>query len=472
MNEVRLCDVTMRQNGSNADYSLSFKEKLEVAKLLDRIGVDVIELEGIHQTKVDSLRIKSAASAVKDSVLAVPVELNKESVHTVWNALKEARYPRLQVPSPVSAVQMEYLYHMKPAALVNAIQDTITECRLLTDNVEFIAEDATRSDPEFLYSVISAAVQAGAKTITVCDTAGSLLPDELADFLDALYLHVPLLSSITLGISCIDTLAMADACAIAAIKHGVREIKAAAYPLNTISLQNICRLLSVKGDAFGVNIHMQTTSLRSSLERIAWMCETGRNQTSPFDNGVRDDSQNLSLTVHDDRGVVQQAAQQLGYDLSDEDLDRVWDEFRKIAEKKETVSSRELDAVIAAVAMQVPPTYRLESYTIHTSNLVTAMAHMKLNKNGRSIDGVSLGDGPIDAAFLAIEQIVGHHFELDDFQIQAITEGREALGETVVRLRCNGALYSGRGTSTDIIGSGIAAYLNAVNKIVYEEVEA
>lgn len=139
---------------------------------------------------------------------------------------------------------------------------------------------------------------------------------------------------------------------------------------------------------------------------------------------------------------------------------------------KERVGARELDAIIASVALQVPPTYQVESYVINTGNGISAMAHLKISHHGEVSEGVSLGDGPIDAAFLAIEQITHHHYELDDFQIRAVTEGHEAMGETVVRLLSNGKLYSGRGISMDIVGSSIQAYVNALNKIAYEEAEA
>ena len=158
-------------------------------------------------------------------------------------------------------------------------------------------------------------------------------------------------------------------------------------------------------------------------------------------------------------------------DLTQEDGAKVYEAFCRIAEKKDTVGEKELDAIIAAAAMQVPPIYRLDSYVINTGNTISATAHVRLRKGDAVQEGISLGDGPIDAVFLAIEHIVGCHYELDDFQIQSVTEGREAMGQAVVRLRNGGKLYSGRGISTDIIGSSIRAYISAVNKIVYEEGE-
>ena len=466
MNKIRISDVTMKQTGP--EISLSFREKIEMSKLLDKLGVDIIELEPIAQTKIDSLRIKSVAAAVRDAVVAVPVALNAESVSTTWNALREAKKARLQVPAAVSPVQMEYLFHKKPDAMLSAIRETIEKCCALCPDVEFIADDATRADPAFLQEAVRTAICAGAKTITVCDTAGAMLPNEFTAFIRELYAGVPELKDVTLGISCSDQLSMADSCAFAAIRYGAGEIKAAAYRLDNVSLPNVARVLSAKGEYYNAACTVRTTSMKRITERIAWMCRTGRSETSPFDNGVREDSE-LYLTAHDDLTAVLKVAASLGYELSEEDGANVYAAFKEIAAKREKVSARELDAIVASAAMQVPPAYTLDSFVVTAGNTISATANIRLIRDGKTLAGVSLGDGPIDAAFLAIEQITGHHYELDDFQIQSVTEGREAMGQTIVKLRSSGKVYSGRGISTDIVGSGILAYINALNKIVYEE---
>ena len=467
MNKIRISDVTMKQTGP--DISLSFKEKIELSKLLDKLGVSVIELEPIQQTKIDSLRIKAVAAAVKDSIVAVPVALNEESVQLTWNALKEARKARLQVCAPVSPVQMEYLFHKKPEAMVSAIRDTITACGKLCGDVEFVADDATRSEPQFLYEAVRTAIAAGAQTVTVCDTAGAMLPNEFTAFIRELYANVPELKDVCLGVSCSDGLSMADSCAIAAVRYGAGEIKAAAYRLDVASLPNVAKVLSAKGEFYNATCSVRTTVMKRITGQIAWMCQTGRSKTSPFDNGVQEDDGGIYLTSHDDLAAVMKVASRLGYDLSEEDGAKVYDAFRVIAAKKEKVGAKELDAIVASAAMQVPPTYTLDSYVVTSGNTVSATANLKLIRQDKPISGVSLGDGPIDAAFLAIEQITGHHYELDDFQIQSVTEGREAMGQTVVKLHSEGKVYSGRGISTDIVGASILAYINALNKIVYEE---
>lgn len=467
MNQIRISDTTLKQTGK--EFSLSFKEKIELPKLLDKLNVNVIELEGISQPKVDALRIKSIASTVKNSIVAVPVSLNKESVDATWNAVKEAKSPRLQVFASVSPVQMEYLFHKKPDAMLKTIEEIVTACCEKTSDVEFIADDATRSDATFLYQALKTAIAAGAKTVTVCDATGAMLPEEFAEFLDALSQNVPELADVVLGLSCSNELAMADACAIAAIRHGVREIKASAYCANQISLPNVARLLATKGESFGVTCDLRTVEMNRIVKQITWICETTRSKNSPFDNGVQDDVEEMNLTAQDTITTVLKAVEKLGYDLSEEDGAKVWEAFQKIATRKDVISSKELDTIVASSAMQVPATYILTSYHITASNTASSMAQMKLEKNGQALEGVALGDGPVDAAFLALENILGCHYELDDFQIRSVTEGREAMGETVIKLRSNGKIYSGRGTSTDIIGSSIQAYISALNKIVYEE---
>ena len=470
MDQIRISDITMKQTGK--EFTLSFKEKLEIPKLLDKLNVDVIELEGIVQPKIDALRIKSVASTVKNSIVAVPVALSTESVDATWNALKEAKHPRLQVFASVSPVQMEYLFHKKPAVMLAAIEETVKACSTKTSNVEFIADDATRSDEAFLYQAIQTAISAGATTITICDATGAILPEELTAFIDNLYENVAALKNVVLGISCSNELAMADACAIASIKHGVREIKTAAYQVNQISLPHVSRLLATKGEAFGVRSSVRTVEMKRIIKQIEWMCQTSRSKNSPFDNGVQDEVEDMALTSRDNMSTVLKAVEKLGYDLSEEDGAKVWEAFQQIATRKDVISSKELDTIVASAAMQVPATYVLHTYNITASNIASSMAHMKLEKNGQVLEGIAIGDGPVDAAFLAIENIIGCHYELDDFQIRSVTEGREAMGETVVKLRSNGKLYSGRGTSTDIVGSSIQAYISALNKIVYEEAEA
>ncbi len=469
MKKTAIADITIKQAGKNSGYTLSFREKLEVAKLLEKLNVDVIELGQLQNVKADVLLIKSICSSVKNSIVAVPVGLDEKEPEVVWSALKEANNPRFQVQLPVSDAQMEYIAGKKPAAMLEVIKDRVKACKQYCNDVEFMAVDATRSNFEFLCDAVSAAIENGAEIVTICDTAGVMLADEIAVFIKKLYAALPVLKDVTLGIEIADTISLADACSVAAVMSGASLVKTSVGNNDTASLSNVVGIISAKADVIGAECNVKTTQLKRVTEQIDWICKDN-GSTHIVDNG-KGDNEDMLLSVHDNMEAVIKAVSILGYDLTDEDNTKVYEEFSKIAAKKEKVGAPELDAIVASVALQVPPTYRLESYLINTGNAINASSHMRLVKNGEIIEGISLGNGPIDAAFLAIEQIVGQHFELDDFQIKSITEGGGAMGEAVVKLRNNGKLYSGRGISTDIVGASINAYINAINKIVYEESE-
>ena len=464
MKQIKISDATMKQFSES--FCLSFKEKIELSKLLDRLGADVIELEGIENLRIDSLRIKSIATAVKDSCIAVPVSMNDKSIEDTWCALKLAAKPRLQVCAPTSAVQIEYLFHKKPDAMINSIRESVAKCASLCPDVEFVANDATRSEQDFLTLAIKTAIKAGATTVTLCDTAGNMFPAELADFIALQYEKLPELKKVSLGICCSDELSMAEASAIAAVTSGAEQIRAAAYPIDLASLANIARILAARSDAIGATSGVRTTQLTRIIAQIERICQADKKKPAI---SAEQDSEDISLNVHDDLDAIAIAVTKLGYYLSDDDVAKVYNAFKQIAEKKEKVGLKELDAIVASSAMQVPSAYKLDSYLITSGNTISATAHIKLIKDGQSLEGVYMGDGSIDAAFQAIEKIAGRHYELDDFQLQAVTEGREAVGSALVKLRSEGTLHAGQGVSTDIIGASIRAYLDALNKIVYEE---
>ena len=467
MRAIRVSDITMREAAASKALSLSFKEKLEIVKILDRIGVGSIEVEGIESSKVDSLRIKSIASLVKNSTLAVPVKMDDDSIQAVWNAAKGAKHVRLQVEAAVSPSCMEYIQRKKADTLIADAAEAVAKCAQLTDDVEFVAIDATRTDVAYLARVIDAVVAAGAKTVTVCDAAGSMLPEEFAQFIADLYQATPQLKDIDLGISCCNNLNMADACAVAGVMAGASIVKATSYPMGVVALDNVARILAAK--ALGAQSKVRVTELKRAMNQISRLCCDDRSKASLFTGAVSEAVEGVVLTAGDDQATVMQYVERLGYSLSDEDAEAVFEAFKKIAASKERVSATELDAIVASAALQVPPTYTLDGYVINSGLSFKATSHISLRKDGELIEAVSLGDGPIDSSFKSIESVVGKHYELDDFSIQAVTEGREAMGESVVKLIADGKVYSGRGISTDIVESSIRAYINALNKIAYEE---
>lgn len=469
MRSIRISDITMKYD-SKRRAPFTFREKLELAKKLDALGVSAIETPRFQNRLTDGLLLKSLSAAVRSAALTVPVPAgDAETIAYIAACLAEAKAKRLQVSLPVSTVQMEYLYHKKPDGMLALIRETVSACKAACDEVEFCAEDAGRSDEPFLLQAMREAVDAGAAIVTYCDTAGTRLPEELAEAVTRVKAALP---GIPLGVWISNDVYMADAGALAAVKAGAAEIKVAAVGSETTSLKRFSTVLAARGESIGAESPIRMTRLSRTTDEIALLCGSTRSLSSPFEDGVRDGADAFFLTKADDLSAVTKAAGRLGYTLSPEDADRVYAAFLRVAEKKESVSDKELDVLIATSALQVPPTYTLDSYVINSGNRITSTSHVRLLHGERVEAGVCLGDGPIDASFLAIEQIVGTHYELDDFQIRAVTEGREAMGEAVVRLRSAGKVYAGRGISTDIVGASIHAYVNALNKIVYEENDA
>ena len=470
MKTIRFADTTLRAAGKDG-RSLSFREKLEIARELDRLGADVIETAPITDAKSDALLVKTVAALVTESVLSCPVGLTEESVALSGAAVSGAKKPRLLVHLPVSSVQMEYLCHLKPDALLAREKALLEAARAFTADVEFLAEDATRAEFDFLCRAAEAAAESGAKTVTLCDSAGDMLPEEFAALIERLLAAVPALKGVTLGVQCADKLHMAAACAFACIRAGASEIKVGVTGGSAPTLDAMGGILRARGESLGLRSALDMTKLQRTAERLRGITDTQRAETSAFDNRMGaavSDADAVTLDANTAQSELDAVLHRLGYELTAEDSAQVYEHFRRIAEKK-AVSAKELDAIVAASALQVPPTYKLVSYVINSGNVINATAHVIMEKDGVPRTGLVTGDGPIDAAFLALEQIVGRHYELDDFQIQAVTEGREAMGSTLVKLRADGRLYSGQGVSTDVIGASIRAYVDALNKIAYEE---
>ena len=279
---------------------------------------------------------------------------------------------------------------------------------------------------------------------------------------------MPELSDVTLALHLRDSLGLASAAALSGVNSGAGSIKVSSGAgLGTLSLEQFLNVLKVRGETLGISSGLSTTSLQRTCARLAAL-------TGASDMGRRAASSSTENNI-DDAGLPEDAdidqlrshIASIGYDVSEDDLERIFTQFKDIARSKKVVS-RDIEALIAETAGQAPPIYLLKNYVINSGSAISATAYIEFVKDGLVSTALSAGDGPIDAAFKAAEQILGAHYELEEFQIQAVTGGREATGDALIKLRHNGKLYSGRGVSTDIVGASIRAYLSAVNKILHE----
>lgn len=417
MRRISVSDISIR-HADKYDGKLPFRAKIELAKLLDRLGVSAIEVGPVSEGRSDYLLVKSLATALSGSTLVVPVEIcDADSPAKTWDALKDAKHPRLQVCAPVSTVQMEYFCHKKPAAVLESIAERVSACAALCKEVEFAAADFTRCEGDFLAQAVKTAVENGATIITIADAAGDLLPDEFFKAVKAVRDILP--EGVKLGVVCSNGLFLADACAIAAVRAGADEIKVASDGSYAASLECFPQILHARADICGADSDIRHTELQRAVEQFRSISEESRKKGRMCSGALEE------------------------------------------ASREESES-----------AEAIPETYRLESFLINSGNIITSTCHLRMKKGEELLESVCVGNGPVDASFHAVEKLLGRSYELDDFKIRSVTEGREAMGETEVLLRYDGKIYSGKGVSTDIVGSSILAYINAANKIAYEEEQA
>lgn len=461
MKEIYVADFTLKALAEERILPLLFREKLAVARSLDSLGVDAVELAPVKNVKEDRIICKTMAASLEDCKLCIPAGFSSESVDMAWECIKTAARPSLQIELPLSAVQMEYVCGIKKQALNGKITELVSYAKEKCSDVEFVAADAARADRAVLLSAIDSAVKAGAVSVTVCDDEGLCLPEELAELVKsaAAAVNVPVYVRIS------NHIGLAVAGSLAALAAGAAGVKCSVCGSDALNTASFAGALAAKSEALGLTSGLHTTEIQRDIDSLLKRIS----HTDYLSTGSDAASGDVFLDASSSLSDVGAAVRSLGYDLSDEDTGKVYDALMLICSRKSSVGAKELDAIVASSAMQAPSTYHLSSFNISTTNSNSMANVVLVRDNGDTLSGVATGDGPIDCAFRAIEQSIGFHYELDDFQIQAVTEGKESLGSTLVKLRSGGRLYSGNGLSADIVAASIRAYINALNKIVFEE---
>ncbi len=454
MKKITVTDVTLKV--AEEVKSFTFREKLNVCALIDGMGVDAIELPALSGSEENAVICRTIADSVKNAAVAIEVGSDENGVERAYECVKGAAFPALTVSLPVSTATMEYGYHLKGAAMLEKIKKLVSRAKAFCDDVRFVARDAFRAEQGFIEQAAIAATQSGATSITVCDDAGEAFPAEYA----VIVKKIKGVSNAAVVVQPSDNLSLATACAIEAIAAGADGVKTTVIG-NGLRSDVVADVFRAKFNELGATVGIDVTSVKTIAKNISSTSESAVARETETKRDVLSSAASLK--------EVSAAVKELGYELTDKDTGKVYDEFKKVAAQKQSVEVKELEAIVASTAMQAPSTYHLVNYVVNSGSIIPATANVTLEKNGESFCGVSTGDGPIDAAFHAIEQVIGHHYELDDFQVHAVTKGREAVGSSIIRLRANGKLYPGNGVSTDIVGACIRAYVNALNKIVYEE---
>ena len=502
MSKIKIFDTTLRDGEQSPGCSMNLKEKLEVAKCLERLKVDVIEAGFAISSPGDFESVQSIARAVKECSVASLARATEKDIDCAWEAVKDAADPRIHVFIATSPLHMEYKLKMKPEAVLEKAAAMVAYAKKYCPNIEFSAEDATRSDVDFLVRVVDAAIRSGATVINLPDTVGYTTPDEMRALIATVIARVPDADKVEFSVHCHNDLGMATANSLAGVLGGARQIECTINGLGeragNTSLEEVVMAMHTRPDLFGERATgIETTQIyRASktvyniigqpvpinkpiVGRNAFLHESGIHQHGVLSNkktyeiltpesvGVR--VNNIVLGKHSGRHAFEARLKELGYELAPEELLRCFEEFKVLCDKKKDVNDADLEALVTHSATEDVETadgYKLDWFAVHTSNFTTATSTVCLKLGDEKFEDVCLGDGPIDAAFQAIDRIVKpvpHTFEL--YRINSISQGKDTLGEVSVKLTAENRTFSGRGLSTDIIEASILAYISAVNKL-------
>jgi 2-isopropylmalate synthase len=498
---IKIFDTTLRDGEQSPGCSMNIKEKIQMAKQLERMKVDIIEAGFAISSPGDFKSVRAVAETVKESVVASLARAGKEDIDRAWEAVSVAEQPRIHTFIATSPIHMKYKLNMTPDQVVEQATEMVKYAKKYCSDVEFSAEDATRSDLEFLARIFTEVIKAGATTINIPDTVGYTVPDEFYDFLIKLQELCPALDNVDISVHCHNDLGLAVANSLAAIKAGAVQVETTINGIGeragNAAMEELVMALKTRNDVLKADTGIVTTEimraskLLSSITGVkvqpnkaivgenAFAHEAGIHQhgvlqhkstyeiMTPESIGLT--TSNMVLGKHSGKHALRNKAKELGFDLTEEALERAFVRFKELADKKKQIYDGDIEALLSKEALQVPKAYQMKSFVINSGNSITSTAVVAVTKDGKTIEKVARGDGPIDAAFQAIGKIVGKKLRLEDYQLHSVTEGMDALGDALVKISSNGKTYAGRGLSTDVIEASIHAYINAVNKMIYEE---
>jgi len=499
--QIKIFDTTLRDGEQAPGCSMNLMEKVDVARQLARLGVDVIEAGFAIASPGDFASVREIARTIKGPVIASLARATEKDIDTAWEALKEAERPRIHTFIATSPVHMEYKLKMKPEEVLAQAEAMVRRALRLCPDVEFSAEDASRTDPEFLYRVIEAVIAAGATTVNIPDTVGYSAPEEFAALIRGVRDNVPNINKAIISVHCHNDLGLAVANSLAALAAGAGQIECTINGLGeragNAALEEIVMGLRTRPDLFGVTCGIDTTQIYNTSRLVsavtgvqvqpnkaivgdnAFAHEAGIHQhgmlanratyeiMTPESIGLTKNS--MVLGKHSGKHAFEDRVKELGFDVEPGLIAGIFEEFKTLADRKKTVNDRDIEALVRGKTIQIPEAYRLNRFVINSGSSITATSTIRLAlANDGFVEQVAVGDGPIDASFKAIDKIVGKAFSLESFSLDAVTGGKDAQGEARVRILHKGKGYNGRGLSTDIIEASIKAYVTAVNAMVHE----
>ena len=499
MKRIKIFDTTLRDGEQSPGCSMNLSEKIEMAKQLDKLGVDIIEAGFAIASPMDHKSVRAIASAVTNCTVASLARCTKGDIDAAWDAVKEANHPRIHVFLATSNIHMEYKLKMTREEVLQRITDMVGYARSKCADIEFSAEDASRSEWDFLAQCYSNAVAAGATTLNVPDTVGYSTPQEMADLITYLRANVTGIENVDISVHCHDDLGMAVANSLACIKAGATQVECTVNGIGeragNASLEEIVMALHTRRDFYDAETNINTRQIYRSSKLLsnitgvpippskavvganAFAHESGIHQHGVIANAQTYEIMNstdvgipqntMVLGKHSGKHALREKLASMGYEISDQEMEKVFARFKILADKKKNITTADLEALVLHRHNASYETCQLVSHVVNAGDGVPNTSCVKLKRAGEELEEVAIGSGPLDASFKAINRMLGLDIKLDSFSLNAVTDGEDAIGEAVVKIEApNGRRYTGTGLSTDIIESSIRAYVNGINKMM------
>jgi len=497
-NRVLIFDTTLRDGEQSPGCSMTQPEKVRVAKALAELGVDIIEAGFPIASRGDWEAVNLVAREVRGPIIAGLARCNREDIETAWRALKDAERPRIHVFLATSAIHREYKLNMAKEQIIHAAVEGVKCARGLCDDVEFSPEDASRTELEFLAAVVEAAIDAGATTINVPDTVGYTAPEEFYEVFSYLKRNVRNVDKAVLSVHCHNDLGMAVANSLAAVRAGARQIECTINGIGeragNCSLEEVVMAIKTRENIFGVQTGINTTRLYPTCRLVsqttgmpiprnkavvgenAFAHEAGIHQHGmlkhhstyeimrPQDVGLS--RTNLVLGKHSGRHAFRERVKELGFEVSDGEINQLFEEFKALADKKKELFDGDIEALVMRSESVAAGPWSLQSLSVATHEAQPARVTVKLkHTDGRVVVQDQTADGPVDAVVKAIDHATGTHVQVRKFEVHSVTVGEDAQGEALLTVEHNGRTYRGAGVSTNILESAAQAYLEVINRI-------
>ncbi|MFH0826622.1 MAG: 2-isopropylmalate synthase [Candidatus Omnitrophota bacterium] len=498
MDKIIIFDTTLRDGEQAPGASLNPAEKLEIAHALADLGVDVIEAGFPISSKGDLASVKQIAKAIKGPTICALARAVKQDIDASVEAIQPAKKGRIHVFLATSKIHMQYKLKKAEEEILRQAVESVKYAKKFCQDIEFSPEDASRSEREFLFKVVEAVIAAGATTVNIPDTVGFAEPAEYGGLIRAIKENVPNIDKAVISVHGHNDLGLAVANSLEAIKNGARQVECTINGIGeragNASMEEIVMAIKTRRDIFqDVSTQIRTVQIHKVSRLVskltgfnvapnkaivganAFRHESGIHQDGilkerstyeiirPEDVGFT--GTGFVLGKHSGRHALSERLKELGFTLSAAQLEKVSERFKALADKKKNIFDDDLVALVEDETRAIKPIWKLESFQINSGTKITPSATVVLKHHFKILSAKSSGDGPVDACFKAIDKITGMKAELQDYRIEAVTKGKDALGEVGLKLKAKGKVVTSRGSSTDIIEASVRAYVNALNKI-------